>query len=176
MKKYFLMFALCMLVLTNKTYAQEVTEVRINDALNNPEISNNEVQSFRYEGGHQEYKNIREFKQYGVRVGYHPDFTEWKYSDGYYFSTSKKRFTTTFSIGAQYGYVNASVSVDRAGNNSGYFRAADGSRLSRPYVVADLNIRVYDIYLYDELGRLTNIYRDHKNVTTENEQIFIDYK
>lgn len=129
----------------------------------------------RYVGGYAEYRYVDTKYSYNTRVGYHPDFKEWKYSDGYYFSSTSK---TTFSPSVSLTWgpkLSVGVSVAKGGT-SGFIRKADGSRKSRPWVRADITTKRYDMYLYDEFGKLDGIYRLVRNISTSSDvQIFIDY-
>lgn len=129
----------------------------------------------RYQGGYAEYKYVDTKYSYNTRVGYHPDFKNWIYADGYYFSSSRK-VSFSPSVSVSWGStVSVGVSVAKSAS-SGFFRSANGSRKSRPWVRADITTKRYDMYLYDEFGRLDGIYRKAHNVSTSsNVQIFIDH-
>ncbi len=131
----------------------------------------------RYQGGYAEYHYVKTLYSNDTRVGYHPDFDTWIYSDGYYFSSSKKStFKPSFSV-SWGSVVSVSISVAKSQDSGGFFRTADGSRRSRPWVRADIQTKVYDMYLYNEFGKLTDIYEEiHKVSTSSDIQIFIDYK
>ena len=132
----------------------------------------------RYEGGYMEYRYVRTAYSNDTRVGYHPDFDSWRYADGYWFSSSRKT-TFTPNVSVSWGdIVSVSVGVDISSpGGSGYFRQADGSRRSRPWVRADITTRIYDSYLYDEFGRVSHIYRENKKISSASDvQIFIEHR
>lgn len=130
----------------------------------------------RYLGGYIDYVYSKERTDNDVRIGYHPDFSDWAYWDGYYFSTSK---TTPLSanVSLNWGIASVSVNVQKSASSSGTFKKADGSRRSRPWVRADVNTKFYDMYVYDDFGKLIQVIDDyHKVIKTSDVNIFIDYK
>lgn len=128
----------------------------------------------RYVGGYAEYKYVDTKRANDARVGYHPDFNNWKYVSGYFFSVNKK-VTFTPSLSFEWGKVTVSVSVEAGGGN-GFYINADLSRRSRPWVRADITTKRYDMYLYDEFGQLEGIYRlAYKQSTVSDIQIMIDH-
>ncbi|MEG1142956.1 MAG: hypothetical protein RSE41_11050 [Clostridia bacterium] len=130
----------------------------------------------RYLGGYTEYKYVSSKFNDDTRVGYHPDFSGWNYWDGYYFSTSSK---TSFSpsISFAWGKVSVGVSVAKSSKGSGTYKKADGNRRSRPWVRADITTKIYDIYIYDDYGKLLSINREGRKVATSSDvQIFIDHQ
>lgn len=136
-------------------------------------IQNN---TYRTDGGYSEYVFKSSHFYNDQRIGYHPDFSGWDYWSGYYFSTSK---TVSLSVGLSLtlGYVTVGISVAASGGNSGTFKLADDTRRSRPWVRADLDVKVYDIYYYDDFGELFFVSTGgFKKITPSDVQIFIEYK
>ena len=130
---------------------QELTEFRV------PMTKENS--NTRYLGGYYEYKNVRTVTDRGVDVGYHPSFKEFKYADQYFFSTGK---TTSWSVYLGYNFsttISASAALSSS-SSSGYTLSANGSRKSRPYVVADIQRKVADMYTYDDFNNLLNVVRN----------------
>ena len=129
----------------------------------------------RYTGGYAEYRYVDTKYSNDTRVGYHPDFKEWKYVDAYYFSSTNK---TTFSPSVSLTWgpkLSVGVSVAKSGS-SGFIKNANGSRKSRPWVRADITTKRYDMYLYNEFGKLDGIYRLARNISTSSDvQIFVDH-
>lgn len=135
-------------------------------------IKNNDKN--RYLGGYTDYVYTRTIFNDDVRIGYHPDFPNWAYWDGYYFSTSKTT-TLSASVSLSWGIASASVNVQKSSSN-GTFKKADGTRKSRPWVRADLTTKLFDVYIYDEFDNLIQVIRDgYKNTTSSDVNIFIDY-
>lgn len=124
-----------------------------------------------YQGGYYEYKYVRTAYDYNKNIGYHPSFPNWLYSDGYWFSNS-----STVSMSFNIGYGWFSVGVAASNPSSGFFRDADGKYKSRPYVRADVTTKIYDMYIYDDFGKLISISREYyKTTTTSDVQIFVGY-
>lgn len=161
------------------------TDIPVFDSLEQREALGNTSDVFRirashnkgeisplYEGGYFEYKYVRTVHNNNIRLGYHPSFPNWIYSDGYWFSNSK-----TVSMGFNIGYGPFSVGVAASSASSGFFREADGNRRSRPWVRADVATKIYDMYIYDDQGNLLTISREYyKTSTTSDVQIFIDHR
>ena len=130
----------------------------------------------RYLGGYTEYKLVDTKNDNDERVGYHPDFPNWEYWDGYYFSTKSK---TSFSpsVSLTWGTVSVGISVASGAKSSGTFKKADGSRRSRPWVRADITTKIYDMYIYNEFGQLLTVSKGGHRVSTSSDiQIFIDHR
>ena len=139
-------------------------------------VKNNNNNGARYQGGYTKYEYVTTKKANDVRVGYHPDFKTWGYWDGYYFSTrSKTSFSPSISL--TWGRVSVGVSVAAASKSSGTFKKADGSRRSRPWVRADITSKLYNMYIYDDTGKLLSKVNNYPRFSTTSDiQIFIDYK
>lgn len=129
-------------------FEQNLTEFRVPITSENPNA--------KYLGGYYEYKNVRYITDKGVDVGYHPSFKEFKYADQYFFSNGK---TTSWSVYLGYNFsttISASAALS-SGSSSGYTISANGSKKSRPYVVADIQRKVADMYTYDEFNNLLSV-------------------
>ncbi len=139
---------------------------------------NDDKYGTRYLGGYYEYKYSHTITYNDKYLGVHPNFSASNplYSDGYYFSTTNdKRFSASVSVGVK--FVSVSFNVDASSSvGSGYFRSASSSRKSLPYIRADLKVKFYDMYIYDDYGKLLAISRDYyTQTTTSDRQIFIKY-
>ncbi|MGL5382034.1 MAG: hypothetical protein ACRDCC_00920 [Culicoidibacterales bacterium] len=131
--------------------------------------------SNRYLGGYTEYRYVETKRANDIRVGYHPDFPYWNYWDGYYFSTNSK-VTFRPSVSLSWGSISVGVSVSKS-SNSGTYKKADGSKRSRPWVRADITTKIYDVYVYDESGRLLAVNKNSYKVSTSSDvQVFIDHR
>lgn len=137
-------------------------------------INNNS--KLRYMGGYSQYKLVETKKNYDIRVGYHPNFPNWGYWDGYYFSTTSK-VSFSPSVSLAWGVVSVGVSVAKSTSSSGTFKKADGTKRSRPWVRADITTKIYDQLVYDDFGKLiaTNK-RVHKVASSSDIQIFIEHR
>lgn len=113
-----------------------------------------------------------------VRIGYHPSFKDWRYVDGYYFSSNKTVTLSSSITVSVYKNVSVSLQVSAASGGAGYFIAANSSRESRPWVRADITANTYDIYGYDGMGnQVAYVPKGYTAVTsTSNVEIFIDYR
>lgn len=130
----------------------------------------------RYLGGYTEHRFVESKKANDIRVGYHPDFPNWQYWDGYLFSTSSKRSFSP-SVSVQWGVVSVGVSVARSTTSSGTYKAANVNKRSRPWVRADITTKFYDVYIYDDRGKLLQVNKkSYKKSTSSDIQIFIDHK
>lgn len=179
-KRTFVILSLCIVFLfaTGMASAPKEDGRNLNIITEQESVDSNEEITPKYQGGYAEFKYVETKYSYNTRLDYHPDFREWKYADAYYFSSkNRKTFTPSFSV-SWGGLVSATVSLDGpAGQETGYIRYADGSRKSRPYVEADVATDIYDMYLYDEFGDLTAIYRASREVSRVSDvQIFIEYE
>lgn len=129
----------------------------------------------KYLGGYVDYVYSKTTFDNDVRIGYHPDFSNWAYWDGYYFSTSK---TTPLSatVSLNWGRASVSVNVQKSSSSNGTFKKADGTRKSRPWVRADITTKFYDMYIYDDYGKLIQVVRDYQKVIKSSDvNIFIEH-
>ncbi len=132
---------------------------------------NEEVQPF-YQGGYIEYRYARTENDNNKRLGYHPDFPNWKYVKEYWFSTSK---TVSMGFNIGYGYFSAGVAATTS-SSSGYTIGADQNYKSRPWVRADVETKFYDMYIYDDSGNLLEISEEYyKTATISDVQYFVDH-
>lgn len=147
---------------------QELSEFRV------PITSDNS--NARYLGGYYEYKNIRYTTENDKNLGYHPNFPNWQKVSGYWFSTK----TTSWSVSGAYNTkLNVSINVGLNGSTptNGIWRKATESKLSRPYVTADIEYKLADMYTYDEFNNLLSVIKgtciSHK---TSDVQYFVAHK
>lgn len=129
----------------------------------------------RWADDYVEYVYVRSVVDKNVRVGYHPQHTDWRYVSGYYFSVTSN-ITFSASVALSHGPVTVSLSVAKSGG-TGFYINADSSRESRPWVRADFTTKIYDMYVYDEFGVCQLYYKEaHKETTASNTEIFVDYR
>ncbi len=124
-----------------------------------------------------DYKLVDTITFNDKRLGWHPDFNDWRHVSDYWFSTGEKvRFSGSVTIGFE--KFSIKLQVDASTGPSGYSIEADINYESRPWVRGDGVLKVYDIYGYDGFGtQVSYVPKGYTNLVSYSDIVFlIDYR